>query len=171
MKSLLSICPSVHEFLKWGVPWMELSPIYNMEGEFLISVLQYLPIRQRLYINCANYFCQKYHQIDLKNSNYIFDLPHSKQSIECFSIQEQIKQFWHHHICKHQNVTSTLVFTIVIGFHRNFWIVLHHFFVWRFVDPVIVSFLQEKCVRPKIRACLRDFVRQLALGMQFVQNC
>ena len=44
---------------------------------------------------------------------------------KCFSIHEQINQFWFYQICKHdQNITSRLVFTTVFGLHCNFFIVL-----------------------------------------------
>ena len=46
------------------------------------------------------------------------------QAINCFSIHEKINQFWHHQICTHyQNITSTLVSTIVFGMYYNFFIV------------------------------------------------
>ena len=71
------------------------------------------------------------------------------QAINCFPIHEYIKQIWRHHICKHQNITSTLVFTCNSFIVFSFITFLLHFilFDWKFVDLSIFCFYKTKRVR------------------------
>ena len=41
--------------------------------------------------------------------------------IKPFTIHQKINQFWHHQMRKHQNITGTLVFTIVFCFNLFDW--------------------------------------------------
>ena len=70
------------------------------------------------------------------------------QAINHFPIHEKIKQFWHHRIYKHQNVTSTLVFTIVFEIHRTFS--LFYLFDWKFTDLIIFFFVMQNVCAQKI---------------------
>ena len=90
------------------------------------------------------------------------------QAINCFPVHEKIKQFWHHQIYKHQNITSMLVFTIVFEIHRAFS--LFYLFDWKFADLIIFLFYNAKCVHPKNWEGLRGFAHPSTPDLYQVHN-
>ena len=86
-------------------------------------------------------FCKRFLRRGLKESD---------ASDHKFTVHEYINQFWRHQICKHyQNITSKLVFTIVLGIYCKFCVLR---FNWKFADLLLFSLLQN-------RARLRAFAR------------
>ena len=55
---------------------------------------------------------------------FLYDRDLRHERVKRFPINEWIKQFLHHELYKHQNMTSAMVFTIVFGIHYNFFVAL-----------------------------------------------
>ena len=83
--------------------------------------------------------------------------------IKCLTIHLQRDQFFGHQICKHQNITSTLIFLRVLG--RNCYCSLIYLFHWNFVDLLFFLFLQGKMYSPKKSGSPQRF----CASEQFVQ--
>ena len=93
----------------------------------------------------------------MKCFDYTSALFNRRQLIKCFSIHEQINQFWGHRICKlHQSITSRLVFMIAFEIHCNFYIVLP---IWLKTcrSNSFFCFLHSKNCAPKKSRRLRGF--------------
>ena len=83
--------------------------------------------------------------------------------IKCLTIHLQRGQFFGHQICKHQNITSTLIFLRVLG--RNCYCSLIYLFHSNFVDLLFFIFLQGKMYSPKKSGSPQRF----CASEQFVQ--